>query len=131
MKELEKLLTEDFNPVIFNNPIITEEKNKQVMKLDTDENENLNKDLENYKILSEYYKRIEEKLKEYRDKLSEELADKNVNSLKISNITVSYIPPAVRISINAENLKKLKNDYPKIYNKYTKITNVAAQVRIK
>lgn len=67
-------------------------------------------------------------IKEYKDKILKEMEERNINQIKIGkNITISYIAPTTRESIDTAKLKK---EMPVVANRYKKVSNVKASVRI-
>lgn len=67
-------------------------------------------------------------IKEYKDKILKEMEERNISQIKIGkNITISYIAPTTRESIDTAKLKK---EMPVVANKYKKVSNVKASVRI-
>ena len=67
-------------------------------------------------------------IKEYKDKILAEMESRGINQIKIgNNITISYIAPTTRESIDTAKLKK---EMPMVANKYKKVSNVKSSVRI-
>lgn len=67
-------------------------------------------------------------IKEYKDKILKEMEERNINQIKIGkNITISYIAPTTRESIDTARFKK---EMPVMAEKYKKVSNVKASVRI-
>ena len=72
--------------------------------------------------------KAETTIKEYKDKILKEMEERNINQIRIGkNITISYIAPTTRESIDTAKLKK---EMPVVANKYKKVSNVKASVRI-
>lgn len=70
-------------------------------------------------------KDAEEKLK---DAIKEEMATKGVIKLETSDLTINYVEPTTRETLDT---KKLKEELPDIYDAYVKISPVKASVRVK
>lgn len=67
-------------------------------------------------------------IKEHKDKILKEMEERNINQIKIGkNITISYIAPTTRESIDTARLKK---EMPVMAEKYKKISKVKSSVRI-
>jgi len=66
-------------------------------------------------------------IKEYKEKILAEMEARQLKQIKLGNITISYIAPTVRESIDTAKLKKEK---PEIAAFYKKISNVKSSVRI-
>lgn len=67
-------------------------------------------------------------IKEYKDKILKEMEERNINQIKIGkNITISYIAPTTRESIDTARFKK---EMPVMAEKYKKVSNVKSSVRI-
>lgn len=71
--------------------------------------------------------RIEIEIKQVKEKILQEMEARQINQIKVGNITLSYIAPTQRESLDT---KKIKAELPKIYEKYKKISNVKSSVRI-
>lgn len=72
--------------------------------------------------------KLEITVKEYKEKILAEMEARNINQIKIgNNITISYIAPSIRESIDTARLKK---EQPVIAGKYKKESKVKASVRI-
>lgn len=78
---------------------------------------------------------FERKLKEIKaaeDELKamilEEMQEKNILTIKTANMTISYVAPTTRETLDS---KRLKAELPDIYDDYTSISPVKASIRIK
>lgn len=72
-------------------------------------------------------KRIEEQEKAMRDKLREAMESYGVKSFETPEVKFLYIPATTRTTIDTARLKKAM---PDVVEKYSKITNVSASVKI-
>ena len=72
-------------------------------------------------------KQIEEQDKAMRDKLRETMESYGVKSFETSEVKFLYIPATTRTTIDTARLKKAM---PDVVEKYSKITNVSASVKI-
>lgn len=88
-------------------------------------NENAIAELENTILAME---KFEMTIKEYKDKILKEMEERNISQIKIGkNITISYIAPTTRESIDTARFKK---EMPVMAEKYKKVSNVKSSVRI-
>lgn len=72
--------------------------------------------------------KFEMTIKEYKDKILKEMEERNISQIKIGKkITISYIAPTTRESIDTARLKK---EMPVVASKYKKVSNVKSSVRI-
>ncbi len=72
--------------------------------------------------------KFEMTVKEYKDKILQEMEQRKIDQIKIGkNITISYIAPTTRESLDTAKLKK---ERPEIIKHYKKITPVKSSVRI-
>lgn len=71
---------------------------------------------------------MEEKIKGIKEKIKEEMEKRNITQIKLGNRTISYVAPTKRISIDS---KKLKAEFPKVWEVCTKESTVASSIRIK
>ena len=72
--------------------------------------------------------KFETTVKEYKDKILKEMEERNISQIKIgNNITISYIAPTQRESIDTAKLKK---EMPEVALHYKKVSKVKASVRI-
>jgi predicted phage-related endonuclease len=65
---------------------------------------------------------------ELRDKIKAAMEKHNVKKFESKGLTITYIAPTVRKSIDS---KKLKEEAPGVYDKYVKASPVASSIRIK
>lgn len=72
-------------------------------------------------------KQIEEQEKTMRDKLRETMESYGVKSFETPEVKFLYIPATTRTTIDTARLKKAM---PDVVEKYSKITNVSASVKI-
>ena len=81
--------------------------------------------------IAEFERKIKE-IKEAEDALKaailEEMEGKNILSIKTSDMTISYIGPSDRETLDS---KRLKEEKPEIYDEYVKISPVKSSIRIK
>ena len=70
-------------------------------------------------------KDAEEKLKEA---IKAEMAEKNIIKLDTEALTITYVAPTTRESLDS---KTLKAELPDVYDAYVKITNVKDSIRVK
>ena len=73
-------------------------------------------------------KETEEKIENIKAKILEEMQTRNIEQIQIKDMTVSYIAGSTRKSLDS---KKLKEEEPAIYEKYTKTTTTKSSIRIK
>lgn len=81
----------------------------------------------NIATLSVQKKQIEEQEKAMRDKLREAMENYGVKSFETPEVKFLYIPATTRTTIDTAKLKKAM---PDVVEKYSKITNVSASVKI-
>ena len=77
--------------------------------------------------LLEQKKALEKKEKEVRASLTKAMDKYGVKSFENDRLKVTHIEATTKKTLDS---KKLKKDYPKIYDEYAKETNVSASVRI-
>lgn len=81
--------------------------------------------------IAEFERRIKE-IKEAEDALKaailEEMAEKNILSIKTDDMTISYVAGTERETLDS---KSLRAEHPDIYDSYIKMTPVKASIRIK
>ena len=70
---------------------------------------------------------FETTVKEYKEKILKEMEERNINQIKLGNITLSYIAPTTRESIDTA---KLKREMPEVAMHYKKVSKVKSSVRI-
>ncbi|MBU5486994.1 hypothetical protein KQI77_02295 [Clostridium sp. MSJ-8] len=73
-------------------------------------------------------KEIKEKEEELKAILLKAMEDNNIKKWENDVLTISYIAPTIRNSIDSTKLKK---DMPEVAEKYTKTSNVKSSIRIK
>ena len=64
----------------------------------------------------------------YKEKLLKEMEEKNVLKIDTEELSISYVAPSTRETLDS---KKLKEDLPDIYDLYVKFTDVKSSLRIK
>lgn len=78
------------------------------------------------------FERKAKEIKEAEDALKaailEEMESKGILSIKTEEMTISYVAPSDRESLDS---KKLKAEKPDIYDEYVKISPVKSSVRVK
>lgn len=72
-------------------------------------------------------KRLEETLDKLRDQLKEAMEKYNIKKFESDQLTVTYIEPTTRTSVDSTKLKK---KYPAIADECSKVSAVSASVRI-
>lgn len=73
-------------------------------------------------------KELDEKQKEMREVAKEAMERSGITKFQNDVLTITYIKPTTRNSIDS---KALKADFPDIAKRYTKTSDVAASIRIK
>lgn len=71
---------------------------------------------------------MEEKVKSIKEKILQEMEQRNITQIKIGNRTISYVAPTTRESVDT---KRLKEKYTKVWLDCRKETKVCASIRIK
>ncbi|MDD7754533.1 MAG: hypothetical protein PUJ51_08500 [Clostridiales bacterium] len=64
----------------------------------------------------------------YKENLLKEMEEKNVLKIDTEELSISYVAPSTRETLDS---KKLKEDLPDIYDLYVKFTDVKSSLRIK
>ena len=64
----------------------------------------------------------------YKEKLLKEMEENNVLKVDTEELSISYVAPSTRETLD---IKKLKEDLPDIYDLYVKFTDVKSSLRIK
>lgn len=64
----------------------------------------------------------------YKEKLLKEMEENNVLKVDTEELSISYVAPSTRETLDS---KKLKEDLPDIYDLYVKFTDVKSSLRIK
>lgn len=81
--------------------------------------------------IADFERKVKE-IKDAEDKLKnaikEEMASKNIIKLETNDLTITYVAPTTRESLDS---KTLKNELPDIYNTYVKILEVKDSIRVK
>lgn len=81
--------------------------------------------------IEDFEQRMKE-IKEAEDALKaailEEMESKNILSIKTAKMTISYVAPSDRESLDT---KRLKEEKPDLYDEYVKISPVKSSIRIK
>ena len=73
-------------------------------------------------------KLIKEQEELFKQRILKEMEDKNILQIKTDNMTISYVAPTYRETFD---IKKFKEEHPKQYNNYIKMSEVKSSVRIK
>ena len=71
---------------------------------------------------------MENKVKEIKEKIREEMEQRNINQIKLGKRVISYVAPTIRESVDSQ---KLKSEYPEIWNKCKKESKINSSIRIK
>jgi predicted phage-related endonuclease len=82
-------------------------------------------------VLAFYEKKIKEielAQKEYKEKIQQAMEERGIKKFENEFITITYIEPTTRVSLDS---KKLKQEEPDLYIKYANESEVKASVRIK
>lgn len=72
-------------------------------------------------------KRIEKEVEEFKSAILSEMRDKNIKKFDNGEVSITYIAPIVRESIDT---KKLKEELPEVAEKYKKVSNVKDSIKI-
>ena len=64
----------------------------------------------------------------YKENLLKEMEENNVLKVDTEELSISYVAPSTRETLDS---KKLKEDLPDIYDLYVKFTDVKSSLRIK
>ena len=64
----------------------------------------------------------------YKEKLLKEMEENNVLKVDTEELSISYVAPSTRETLDS---KKVKEDLPDIYDLYVKFTDVKSSLRIK
>lgn len=75
----------------------------------------------------EAIEKLEEVVKLFREAVLSEMQLKGIKKFDNGQISITYIEPATRVSIDS---KKLKEELPDVYSKYSKVSDVKASVKI-
>ena len=71
---------------------------------------------------------MEQKIKSIKEQILSEMEQRQINQIKVGNRTISYVPSAQRESIDS---KKLKAEYPQVWDMCKKVSKVNSSIRIK
>lgn len=110
---LKKYYTEDTNTL--------EEENLSLKCLDKKAIQELNETLTAIEVM-------EDKVKEIKEKILQEMEQRQINQIKIGKRVISYVAPTVRQVIDS---KKLKQEYPQVWDICSKESKINASIRIK
>ena len=72
-------------------------------------------------------KRIEQELSDYKDRILAEMRDKRIRKFDNGKVSITYIEPTIRETIDT---KALKAELPEIAEKYKKFSNVKDSIKI-
>ena len=64
----------------------------------------------------------------YKENLLKEMEENNILKVDTEELSISYVAPSTRETLDS---KKLKEDLPDIYDLYVKFTDVKSSLRIK
>lgn len=98
---------------------------KESLPVLSEENMPVIEQIQNLEIEAKKIKEKEEKLKAI---LLKAMEDNNIKKWEDDVLTISYIAPTTRNSIDSTKLKK---EMPEVAEKYTKTSNVKSSIRIK
>ncbi|MBO7326263.1 MAG: hypothetical protein J6U74_01995 [Clostridia bacterium] len=73
-------------------------------------------------------KEIKEKEDELKQMILAEMEEKNILTIKTETMTISYVAPTDRETLDS---KRLKAEKPDLYDEYVKMSPVKANVRIR
>lgn len=71
---------------------------------------------------------MENKVKEIKEKIKLEMEQRNINQIKIGKRVISYVAPTEREIVDS---KKLKEEYPQIWDSCKKVSRTSGSIRIK
>lgn len=71
---------------------------------------------------------MENKVKVTKEKILQEMKERNITQIKLGKRIISYVAPTTRESVD---IKKLRDNYPKIWNECKRESKVGASIRIK
>lgn len=81
-------------------------------------------------VLAEYEKTmklLEEKQKEIRDAILEEMRRNNLVKIDMDKIKITYVAPTTKEKFNS---KAFRNEYPDVYDEFVEIAPVKDSIRI-
>lgn len=104
------------------------ERNCEIYQSKTVELATVSKEISDKIVLAlETIERLEKVVQTYREAVLIEMQDKNIKKFDNGKISITYIEPTTRLSVDS---KKLKEELPEVYNNYSKISEVKASVKI-
>ena len=80
-----------------------------------------------FTCLEEIYKKLKAKREETITKIKQAMEENNITSVETSSFKITYVKAREQVGVDS---KKLIADHPEIAEKYKKITNVSASLRI-
>lgn len=63
-----------------------------------------------------------------REEIKSAMEKHDVKKFETDTVTITYVAPSERVGIDT---KKLKEEQPKVWDKYSKVTQVKSSIRIK
>lgn len=103
-------------------------------KEETEQDEELTLECLNPKAIKEFNNilsamdAMKEKIDSIKGQIKAEMERRNINQIKIGNRVISYVNGTTKESIDS---KKLKEEYPEVWDKCKKVSKVNASIRIK
>lgn len=103
-------------------------------KEETEQDEELTLECLNPKAIKEFNNILsamdvmKEKIDSIKGQIKAEMERRNINQIKIGNRVISYVNGTTKESIDS---KKLKEEYPEVWDKCKKVSKVSASIRIK
>ncbi len=76
------------------------------------------------KNLSEAKKAVDEKLKEI---MKEKYYESGTQTIETDSCKITYVPDSIKETFNSTQFKK---DYPELYKKYVKTSNVSSSIKL-
>lgn len=73
-------------------------------------------------------KQLKDKQEEIKNSVLKEMESKKIIQIKTDELTINYIAPTTRETLDS---KKLREDNPDLYDEYIKISPVKSSIRIK
>ncbi len=73
-------------------------------------------------------KAIQDKEKELKQRILEEMESKGILSIKSPELTISYVAPTTRETFDSKTFRK---DHPDLYDEYVSISTVRSSIRMK
>ena len=71
---------------------------------------------------------MENKVKEIKEKIKLEMEQRNINQIRLGKRVISYVAPTEREIVDS---KKLKEEYPQIWDSCKKVSRTSGSIRIK